>query len=123
MAKSRGSGLVYSSEHGRMCPHCGHPKNKCVCRANPRSAPRDDRGDGVVRVRREVKGRRGKAVTTISGVPGSAAELKELAGELKRLCGTGGSAKDGVIEIQGEHREKLTAALEERGFTVKQAGG
>ncbi len=123
MSKRRGSDWVYSSEHGRMCPHCGRPKQGCVCRANPRSTPRDAVGDGVVRVRREVKGRRGKAVTTISGVPGSAAELKALAGELKRLCGTGGSAKDGVIEIQGEHRETLTAALEERGFTVKQAGG
>ena len=119
MVKSRGGGVLYSSEHGRMCPHCGHPAAKCVCRASPRV----DRGDGIVRIRREVKGRRGKAVTTVSGVPLPSAELKELAGELKRLCGTGGSAKDGVIEIQGDHRDKLSEALRERGYTVKQAGG
>ena len=117
----RRDGVVYSSDQGRMCPHCGHPTKKCVCRANPRKqAPQ---GDGVVRVRRESKGRRGKTVTTISGVPANADDLRELAGELKRLCGTGGSAKDGVIEIQGDHRDKLVEALRERGHTVKLAGG
>jgi translation initiation factor 1 len=123
MVKQRGDGVVYSSEHGRMCPHCARPAAKCVCRANPRGTPRADAGDGIVRIRREVKGRRGKAVTTISGVPLPPAELKQLAGELKRLCGTGGSAKDGVIEIQGDQREKLSAELTSRGYSVKQAGG
>jgi len=77
----------------------------------------------VVRVRRETKGRKGKTVTTISGVPLAESELRELAGDLKRRCGTGGSAKDGVIEIQGDHRDALIADLEERGYTVKRAGG
>jgi translation initiation factor 1 len=77
----------------------------------------------VVRVRREVKGRRGKTVTTISGVPLPSDALRSLATELKRRCGTGGSAKDGVIEIQGDHREVLVAELEARGYTVKLAGG
>ena len=102
-----------------MCPHCGRPVARCACRASPR-APR---GDGVVHVRREVKGRRGKTVTTISGVPLPADALRALAAELKRRCGTGGSAKDGVIEIQGDHRDALVAELEARGYTVKRAGG
>jgi len=102
-----------------MCPLCGRPADKCACRESPRAA----RGDGVVRVGREVKGRRGKAVTTISGVPLASDALRALAGELKRLCGTGGSVKEGVIEIQGDHRDALVTELESRGYTVKRAGG
>ena len=119
MAARRSDGLVYSSGKGRVCPHCGRAAADCVCRKNPR-APR---GDGVVRVRREVKGRRGKTVTTISGIPLPEEELRALAGDLKRGCGTGGSAKDGVIEIQGDHRDRLVAELEKRQFRVKKAGG
>jgi translation initiation factor 1 len=111
--------LVYSSQHGRVCPHCGHAAARCVCRANPRTP----RGDGIARVRREVKGRRGKTVTTVAGLPLDSDALLELAGELKRRCGSGGSAKEGVIEIQGDHRDTVVAALEERGFQVKRAGG
>jgi translation initiation factor 1 len=77
----------------------------------------------VVRVRREVAGRRGKPVTTISGVPLASDALRDLAGELKRRCGTGGTAKDGIIEIQGDHRDVVIAELEARGYTVKRAGG
>ena len=110
---------VYSSGAGRVCPHCARPARDCVCRKNPR-APR---GDGVVRVRREVKGRRGKPVTTIDGVPLDSERLRELAGELKRRCGSGGSVKNGVIEIQGDHRDALIPELEARGYTVKRAGG
>jgi translation initiation factor 1 len=85
--------------------------------------PRAPRGDGIVRVRRETQGRGGKTVTTVSGVPRSVSDLQALAGELKRLCGTGGTVKDYVIEIQGDHRDAIVAALEQRGFTVKLAGG
>jgi translation initiation factor 1 len=74
-------------------------------------------------VRREVKGRRGKTVTTIEGVPLPDDDLRALGNELKRRCGTGGSVKDGVIEIQGDHRDALIAELEDRGYTVKRAGG
>ena len=102
--------LVYSSARGRVEPGTPTP-------------PRRPRGDGVVRVRREVKGRRGKTVTTISGIPLPDDALRDLAAELKRACGTGGSTKDGVFEIQGDHRDKLTAALQSRGYTVKLAGG
>ena len=76
-----------------------------------------------MRVRREVKGRRGKPVTTISGVALPADELRALAGELKRTCGSGGSVKDGVIEIQGDHREVVLGTLAGRGYEVKRAGG
>jgi translation initiation factor 1 len=111
--------LVYASGKGRTCPHCGRALAECACRASPR-APQ---GDGIVRVRREVQGRRGKTVTTISGVPLPEEGLLALAGELKRRCGCGGSAKNGVIEIQGDHRDALCAELEARGYTVKRAGG
>ncbi len=85
--------------------------------------PRAPRGDGIVRVKREVAGRRGKPVTTVHGVPLPSDELKELAGELERRCGSGGSVKDGVIEIQGDHRDTVVAELEARGCRVKRAGG
>jgi len=110
---------VYSSAQGRHCALCGLPAAKCACRASPR-APR---GDGIVRVRREKQGRHGKTVTTIAGVPLPDSALRELASELKRRCGSGGSAKDGVIEIQGDHRDALVGELEARGYTVKLAGG
>jgi translation initiation factor 1 len=78
---------------------------------------------GRVKVRREVAGRRGKAVTTVSGVPLDDAGLRELAGRLKRRCGVGGSAKDGVIELQGDHRDAVVAALRADGYDVVLAGG
>jgi translation initiation factor 1 len=92
-------------------------------RGAPPTSPRAPKGDGIVRVRRETQGRGGKTVTTVSGVGLAEGELRELAGELKRRCGTGGSVKDYVIEIQGDHREAVVAELEKRGFTVKLAGG
>ncbi|MFI5316008.1 MAG: translation initiation factor [Myxococcota bacterium] len=85
--------------------------------------PRAPRGDGVVRVRRETQGRGGKTVTTVAGVGLATDELLALASDLKRRCGTGGSVKDYVIEIQGDHREAIVAELERRGFSVKLAGG
>ena len=97
------------------------PQANCQCRRKKGAAV--PAGDGVVRVRREVKGRRGKPVTTVSGVPLDAEGLRELASELKRRCGSGGSAKDGVIEIQGDHRDELIPLLEAHGYTVKRAGG
>jgi translation initiation factor 1 len=114
-----GSRLVYSSAQGRVCPHCGMAAARCVCRRSPRVA----QGDGVVRVRRETRGRRGKTVTTIAGVPLPERELRDLAAELKRRCGSGGSVVEGVIEIQGDHRDAIVPALEDRGYTVRRAGG
>jgi len=130
--KKSSGGLVYSSAEGRMCPSCGRPTTKCTCsQKNPRSGSSASstalstatKSDGNVRVRREVKGRRGKTVTTVSGVPLPEDELRSLAGELKRRCATGGSVKNGVIEIQGDHRDLLVEELEGRGYSVKRSGG
>jgi translation initiation factor 1 len=79
--------------------------------------------DGVIRIRREVKGRGGKTVTVASGFQLDDDGLKQLAAELKRRCGTGGSAKNGEILIQGDHRETLLAELKQKGFAVKRSGG
>jgi len=114
---------VYSSEHGRLCALCGLPAKRCQCRANPRRTPETPAGDGVVRVGRESKGRRGKTVTTVRGVPLAGEALRELLAELKRLCGTGGAVKDEGLEIQGDHRDRLVGELEQRGFRVKRTGG
>lgn len=111
--------LVYSTDGGRMCPACRQPMAACVCKA-PAAPPA---GDGVVRVSRETQGRRGKAVTVVRGVALDAAALAGLGKQLKALCGAGGSVKDGVIEVQGEHLDKVMAHLRQQGFTVKRAGG
>ena len=113
-------GLVYSTEHGRVCPSCRRPVAACSCRADAARAPA---GDGVVRVSRETGGRGGKTVTVIRGVPLDADGLAELARALKAACGSGGTAKDGTIEIQGDHRDTVVARLEARGLRVKRAGG
>ena len=111
------SGLVYSTDRGRMCPKCGKPAAQCSCAGG--SAPK---GDGIVRVARETKGRKGRGVTVITGVPLGAQELKELATRLKQKCGTGGTVKGGVIEIQGDHRDVLVDLLSEHGWTVRRSG-
>lgn len=131
MSRDGGDRLVYSSEHGRVCPACGRTESRCKCRgkgARARMAAREAEAaakasDGIVRVGRSTKGRGGKTVSTVTGVPLEADALRTLAGELKRRCGTGGALKDGVIEIQGDHRDTLVAELEARGFQVKRAGG
>lgn len=113
------SGIVYSTEHGKMCPDCGEPAAKCRCRPKG-TAPK---GDGIVRVSRETKGRKGKGVTLITGVPLHPDGLRALAKELKQTCGSGGTVKEGVIEIQGDHRDTLVEALGKKGYAVKRAGG
>ncbi|MFQ3790186.1 translation initiation factor Sui1 [Halomonas sp. A29] len=115
-------GLVYSTEHGDICPGCRQPQNDCCC-VELAEQERIASLDGIVRIRRETSGRKGKGVTTITGLPLPGAELKALAKTLKKRCGTGGSVQDGVIEIQGDHRELLKAELERLGYTVKLAGG
>jgi translation initiation factor 1 len=111
-------GLVYSTDSGRHCPECGKPLDACICKQT-----HIPEGDGIARVRRESKGRGGKTVTTVSGVPLPADALKDLATALKRRCGTGGALKDGVIEIQGDHVEVLIAELLKQGFKAKKSGG
>ncbi|MDO8892512.1 MAG: translation initiation factor Sui1 [Sulfurimicrobium sp.] len=112
-------GLVYSTEHGKMCPACRKPVAECVCSQNkPMPA-----SDGVVRVSRETKGRKGKGVTLVKGLALDAAVLVQLGKQLKTACGSGGTVKDGVIEIQGDHCERVIETLKQRGWSVKRAGG
>ena len=112
-------GLVYSTDTGRMCPACRQPVAQCSCKAQS-SAPV---GDGIVRVSRETRGRGGKAVTLVTGVALDEAGLAELGKKLKAACGSGGTVKEGVIEVQGDHCEGVIDLLRAQGHTVKRAGG
>lgn len=112
--------IVYSTEQGRMCPECARPVAACVCRKRQANAAKSA---GPVRVGRQVQGRKGKGVTVITGLPLSEDDLKALARDLKSRCGTGGTTKDGVIEIQGDHRELLVEELKRRGWDAKRSGG
>jgi len=101
------SQLVYSTEMGRTCPKCNRPIKKCTCKGKHSKSSVDFKTDGIVRIKRETKGRKGKTVTTISGFDKKDGDLKNLASKLKNICGTGGSVKDGVIIVQGDHREAV----------------
>lgn len=119
MKKPKTKGLVYSTDMGRTCPGCGHPVKQCCC-----SKKKDQQlGDGVVRISRQTKGRKGSGVCLVSGIPLGEAELKKLAKQLKKKCGSGGTVKNGVVEIQGDHREVLVDALAKLGYKAKLAGG
>lgn len=119
ISKQSSGGLVYSTDSGRMCPACRQPVAACVCSAaKPRPV-----GDGIVRVSRETKGRAGKGVTLVKGLPLDDAALITLGKQLKTACGSGGTVKDGVIEVQGDHCERVMALLQALGHKVKRAGG
>ena len=118
-ASKNNGGLVYSTESGRMCPACRQPMAQCTCRSSMTiPAP-----GGVVRVSRETGGRGGKTVTVINGLALDAAALIKFAKQLKSGCGTGGTVKDGTIELQGDHCDAVMAALTKNGWRVKRAGG
>ena len=117
------SRLVFSTESGKMCPSCQKPVSECTCKKKKSRSQTNIKYDGIIRIQREVKGRKGKTVTTVSGFQLADDELKNLATQLKRRCGTGGSVKDGVILIQGDHRDTLVTELKKRGFKVKISGG
>jgi translation initiation factor 1 len=121
------SRTVYTTETGRICPGCGQPVDSCRCKkkapAVRTSAAANLPRDGIVRVALERKGRKGSSVSIITGLTGSEEDLKTLATELKRRCGTGGTVKDGVIEIQGDHRDTLVEILKSKGYTTRRAGG
>lgn len=118
-------GLVYSTDAGRMCPGCLRPQAACVCRdrSRPRSGSEGAAGDGIVRIHRETKGRKGAGVTLVKGLPLADAALEKLAKTLKAKCGVGGTVRDGVIELQGDQRERVQGLLEADGYKVKLAGG
>jgi translation initiation factor 1 len=109
--------LVYSSDAGRICPDCGMPARSCSCGkgAPDESIPRRL----VAKLRIEKKGRGGKTVTVVDGLPRNATLLKALSQELKRVCGTGGAVADGAVELQGDLRERVREVLQTKGYIVK----
>jgi translation initiation factor 1 len=109
--------VVFSTGSGRICVTCGWPQDDCHCSRNLANEPVPARI--VAKLRMEKKGRAGKMVTVVDGLPRNAAFLNELIQELKRLCGTGGAAKDGAVELQGDLRGQVREALLKRGFAVK----
>jgi len=115
MKSSPKGSLVYSTDGGRMCPECRQPLAACVCKTAAKTLPA---GDGVVRVSRETKGRGGKSVTLVKGLA-----LDPLGKQLRTACGSGGTVKDGVIEVQGDHCERVIEALKKVGHNAKKAGG
>jgi len=125
----RGEPLAATAQ-GRHCPKCGRSKTACECRpgaargqSNASSAASAPPADGIVRVARQTKGRAGKGVTLVTGLSLAPDQLAALCKQLKQRCGAGGTAKDGVIEVQGDHREAVLAELLARGFVAKLAGG
>jgi translation initiation factor 1 len=110
--------VVYSTEQGRICPGCGNPIKQCTC--CKQTSPS---GDGNVRVSRETKGRKGKGVTLIKGLDKDAVTLALMSKKLKTMCGSGGTVKKGVIEIQGDHIERILNYLKKQGVKAKRAGG
>ncbi len=111
-------GIVYSTDHGSMCPACSMPLKECICREGDSHKRPDSHLSGVVGLRYETKGRRGKGVTLITGLPLSLDGLEELAKKLKQRLGTGGSVKDYTIELQGDHRGQAARELRAQGFLV-----
>jgi translation initiation factor 1 len=121
MRKTDSGGLVYSTDSGRMCPACRQALAGCLCRQQATQAV--PAGDGVARVTREKQGRGGKTVTVVRGLPLAAEELALLGKRLRAACGAGGTSKDGVLEVQGDHAERVLAWLQAQGFKAKRAGG
>jgi translation initiation factor 1 len=118
MRKSGQGGLVYSTDSGRMCPACRQPVAACLCKKAKAPA-----GDGVVRVSRQSKGRGGKTVTQVSGLALDDASLAALGKRLRSACGSGGTVKDGVLEVQGDHVPRVIELLKAEGFAAKKSGG
>jgi len=120
MKKPASGGLVYSTDVGRTCPTCRRALAACTCGARPANVAQ---GDGIVRVSRESKGRGGKTVTLVRGLALDGDALGALGKRLRTACGTGGTAKDGVLELQGDHAERVVELLKAEGWVVKRAGG
>ena len=121
--RSRNAELVYSTGTGDIRGEKPRGRKGVRRGGAERSAMQAAPADGIVRVGRETKGRKGKVVTILTGLPVRGQELAALARELKALCGAGGTVRDGVVEIQGDHRDRIVRALEDRGWRVKRSGG
>ncbi len=120
MKSSSNSTLVYSTEVGRTCPECRLALASCACGSRAKAAPP---GDGAVRVSRQSKGRGGKTVTIVTGLALDVLALAALGKQLRTACGCGGTAKDGAIEVQGDHCELVMATLRTHGHDPKRVGG
>lgn len=110
--------LVYSTDGGRSCPDCRQPLADCRCKA-----PVVPAGDGIARVSREKQGRGGKTVTVVRGLALAPEPLAALGKRLRSACGTGGTAKDGVLELQGDQVERVLVLLADQGYRCKRSGG
>ena len=118
MGDGSNSRPIYATGAGRLCSGCGWPENDCKCSSRiGRDEPVPARV--VAKLRMEKKGRGGKTVTLVYGLPRNAAFLKELAQELKRVCGTGGAVVEDGVELQGDLRDRVREALQKKGFAVK----
>ena len=113
------SRIIYSTGVGSLCPNCRRPVRDCVCPKGVAGAAKP----AAVRVGRETKGRAGKGVTTVTGLPLSPSDIENLAAQLKRRCGSGGTVRGGVVEIQGDHRDVIVAELAKLGWQAKRSGG
>ena len=122
MKRSKSTSAVYSTDPARRCPGCLRPLGDCVCRNGSRPSGGAARSTGVI-VQRATKGRKGRGVTLIKGLPLAAADLQALAKQLKSTCGVGGSVKNDVIELQGDQRQTVQSLLQAQGFSVKLSGG
>jgi translation initiation factor 1 len=111
--------IIYSTGIGSLCPNCRRPVRECVC---PKGAPGAAK-PSVIRVGRETQGRAGKSVSTVTGLPLSVADIEALATKLKKRCGSGGTVRNGIIEIQGDHRDAIVAELTKMGWQAKRSGG
>lgn len=111
---------VYSTETGRICPNCDCAITHCKCKKQKTQIKNND---GFIRIARETKGRKGAGVSLITGLPLDASELKDTAKKIKQLCSSGGAIKDGIIEIQGDHRDKIEEWLNGQGYKTKRVGG
>jgi translation initiation factor 1 len=120
MKSASTGGLVYSTDSGRMCPECRQAIAQCICKSGSRGVPA---GDGVARVSRQTKGRGGKSVTLVTGLALDALALASLGKQLRTACGSGGTVKEGVIEVQGDHCERVIEVLRKHGHNAKRAGG
>lgn len=120
MKSNSKGGLVYSTEVGRVCPECRRAVAQCACQAKTKAAPV---GNGMVRVSRQTKGRGGKSVTVVQGLALDAMALAVLGKQLRTACGSGGTVKDGVVEVQGDHCELVIDVLKQHGHSPKRVGG
>ena len=112
--------LVYSTDGGRMCPDCRQALTACVCAAQKKAGVR---GDGRVRVSRETASRGGKTVTVVRGLAMTDEQITALGKRLRSACGTGGTTKDGFIEVQGDHIDRVLTLLVKEGIAAKRGGG